>query len=354
MRPRGDEDSDVASLREPGHSPKKARVSAFPAVKAWNRDAAYDEWQASERCDETSTCVRTFPSTAVGETVSTAVGVESRNALAAMREVLMTVDVKRVLEDLGNLPKSKLPPRIERKGDLAHDGWGADFSEVYSPPRVAELAGKVGLQFGSALDFTTTDEEGNPWDFILASQRAKAVRLLEAEKPLMLVACPMCGPFSSLNYWNYQKSDEKTVRQKLECPLTHLKFSLELCIRQCKAGRCFVFEHPAAASSWTTQLVQKVLSFEGVYLAKFDFCQLGMTTPGAQGEALPAKKRTAVLTNSKNLAETLRLAQCQGRHTHEPLVGGRAKACEAYPEKFVQLVIEAIRKEIEDAKWTRA
>ena len=221
----------------------------------------------------------------------------------------MTVDVKRILEDLSNLPKFKLPGRIEKKGDLAFDGWGADCSEVYSPPRVTELAGKVGLQSGSALDLTTDDEEGNPWDFNLASQRAKAVKLLEAEKPLMLVACPMCGPFSSLNYWNYQKSDTCTVQQKLESALTHLKFSLELCVRQYKAGRCFVFEHPAAASSWITQMVQKVLNLEGVHLSKFDFCQLGMTTPGAQGEPLPAKKRTAVLTTSKNLAETLRLAQ---------------------------------------------
>ena len=54
----------------------------------------------------------------------------TRQALAAMREVLMTVDVKRILEDLSNLPKFKLPARIEKKGDLAFDGWGADCSEV--------------------------------------------------------------------------------------------------------------------------------------------------------------------------------------------------------------------------------
>ena len=54
VRPRDDEDSDVASFREPGHSHKKARLSAFPAAKAWNRDAAYDAWQASARCDETA------------------------------------------------------------------------------------------------------------------------------------------------------------------------------------------------------------------------------------------------------------------------------------------------------------
>ena len=38
-------------------------------------------------------------------------------------------------------------------------------------------------------------EEGNSWDFNLPSQRAKAVKLLDAEKPLMLITCPMVGPF---------------------------------------------------------------------------------------------------------------------------------------------------------------
>ena len=87
---------------------------------------------------------------------------QSRAALASMRELLMTVDVKRVLEDLGKLPKFKLPARIEKNGGLAFDGWGADCSEVYSPPRITELAGKVGLKSGSALDLTTSDDEGNP------------------------------------------------------------------------------------------------------------------------------------------------------------------------------------------------
>ena len=35
------------------------------------------------------------------------------------------------------------------------------------------------------------------------------------------------------------------------------------------------------------------------------------------------------------------------------LEGGKAKACEAYPEKFVKLVCEGIRKELADARWRR-
>ena len=70
--------------------------------------------------------------------------------LAAMREVLMTVDAKRILEDLGNLPKFSLPAKIVRNGSLAQEGWGVDCSKVYSPARVTRLADDIGLQAGCA------------------------------------------------------------------------------------------------------------------------------------------------------------------------------------------------------------
>ena len=57
------------------------------------------------------------------------------------------------------------------------------------------------------------------------------------------------------------------------------------------------------------------------------------------------------MTNSKHLAEILRQAQCDGSHRHEQLVGGKAKQCEIYLEKFCQLICTAIKREIADAKW---
>ena len=49
--------------------------------------------------------------------------------------------------------------------------------------------------------------------------------------------------------------------------------------------------------------MQKVLNFEGVYLAKFGFCQLSMTKPVAQGEGLPAKKR--MISKAKHSTDLL-------------------------------------------------
>ena len=47
----------------------------------------------------------------------------------------------------------------------------------------------------------------------------------------------------------------------------------------------------------------------------------------------------------------LRRAQCDGSHLHGQLIGGKAKACEVYPDPFVELICEGILKELEDVKW---
>ena len=98
-------------------------------------------------------------------------------------------------------------------------------------------------------------------------------------------------------------------------------------------------------------MVKAVANMEGVYLAKFDFCQLGMTTRDEDGEEAAARKRTGVLTNSKNIAEALRVAQCTGAHKHVHLINGRAGPCQKYPDKFVKLICAGIQKEVEDLKW---
>ena len=61
-------------------------------------------------------------------------------------------------------------------------------TEVFSPPRVASLAKRFELRPGCALDLTTTDDEdGQPWDFSLASKRDKAMRLIETTSPAFVV-----------------------------------------------------------------------------------------------------------------------------------------------------------------------
>ncbi len=133
--------------------------------------------------------------------------------------------------------------------------------------------------------------------------------------------------------------------------IDHVVFSLELCLEQYRNGRPFFFEHPAGANSWTLECIRRVMLLEGVYVAKFDFCMLGMKTVDDRGEEAHAKKRTTVMTNSPAVATLLREAQCRREHVHQHLLDHRAGACQKYPEKFAKLVCEGIKRELDTVEW---
>ena len=90
-------------------------------------------------------------------------------------------------------------------------------------------------------------------------------------------------------------------------------------------------------------MTHEMLGREGVHLSTFGFRQLGMEVVGPDGSKARAKKRASVMTNSRHLADVLRQAQCDGIHRHEQLVGGKAKQCEVYPEKFARLICAALK-----------
>ena len=277
---------------------------------------------------------------------------ESAALLNQLNALLKTSEVGKIIEELNQSPEFQMPKSRGPRKRLTQDGWGTDCGEVYSPPRVTKVAAQMGLKPAWALDLTTLDpEDGEPWDFDDKDKRSKAMRMLDQDKPLLLVVSPMCGPFSAMNNINYSRMTVDEVRTKIKAGMRHVKFALELCLRQYREGRLFLFEHPASASSWSTEMMRQMLSLPGVMTAKFDFCQLGMKTTDEQGAPAAAKKRTTIMTNSPNIGEVLRQAQCTGAHKHEPLVGGKAKQCEVYPDKFVDLLCQGIRKEMQDAKW---
>ena len=78
---------------------------------------------------------------------------------------------------------------------------------------------------------------------------------------------------------------------------------------------------------------------------------LGMEVNDEEGVKTPAKKRTRVLTNSAAAAGLLKGAQCRGEHRHEPLLDGRARPCQRYPERFTRLICEGVKKEVDTVEW---
>ena len=169
------------------------------------------------------------------------------------------------MEELNEKPEFQMPQRTKERKNLLAEAWNTECGEVYSPPRVTQVVSKLGLRPAWSLDLTTVDpDDGMPWDFAVAAKRRKAVGLINRDKPLLLIACPMCGPFSSMNNLNYAKMDDADAKEKLRKAMDHVKFALDLCLQQYRAGRLFLFEHPTSSSSWSTAMMQQVMGLEGV------------------------------------------------------------------------------------------
>ena len=77
---------------------------------------------------------------------------------------------------------------------------GRIVSEIYSPPRVtaaATLLPSLRCIPGFALDLTTSDADWKPWDFDILENRIRAKRLVEEQRPALLICTPMCTACSA-------------------------------------------------------------------------------------------------------------------------------------------------------------
>ena len=121
-------------------------------------------------------------------------------------------------------------------------------------------------------------------------------------------------------------------------------FAIKLYRIQHDAGRFFLHEHPASASSWRLPEIQSLMEDLGIKKVNAHMCRFKMMSEDKQGKGL-AKKPTGFLTNSEDLRMPLD-KQCLGGHRHVHLMGGRAKACQVYPEKLVRAILSGIRTEL--------
>ena len=72
-------------------------------------------------------------------------------------------------------------------------------------------------------------------------------------------------------------------------------------------------------------------------------CHYGMQSKDEHGSG-KVKKPTGFLTNSAILADCLSL-KCLGGHRHLQLLGGRARACQVYPDKLCRYILKGIKGE---------
>ena len=208
------------------------------------------------------------------------------------------------------------------------------ISEVFSPPRVSEVGEKKRFGRGTAFDLQTG------WDLADPQQRKQMWRKLDEERPLLIVLCPPCGPFSQLQEWNFQRMPLEKSMMMLWTGLEHLELAMAIARWQKRQGGYFLFEHPLGARSWKEGCVQKMLQEEGVFQTKCDMCMFGLQVRGLGLN----RKPTGLMTNGEEIARQLSRT-CDGGHLHVPLLNGKALEAQRYTPQFCEAVVKGLVKQ---------
>ena len=219
----------------------------------------------------------------------------------------------------------------------------ASVAEFFCPGKFASRTGLLGLPDGIAFDLRTG------WDLDKQADQKAAWKWVKQRKPYLIIGSPMCGPFSVLQAMNDIHSQAYNLQ--LRKALRHLRFCLELYRYQVRMGRKFLHEHPQTATSWKLPMVQEFLKMDGVRVELGDQCVFGQTTTNDDKKVTLAMKPTNWMSNDDHILAAVG-RKCPNRscpkdspvHVHQPLVGGRAKATESYPERLCIAVLKALRQ----------
>ena len=264
--------------------------------------------------------------------------VEEREAARDRQRHLMDI-----VASLGGDAKSYKRERARRSRAI--------IAEFYSPPRVSALARDMpsyGIAPGLALDLTVPDENGEPWDFSRRSMRVKAERLLDEQAPTLLIGTPMCTAFSTWQYINNKKRDAKVVASEKKAGRMHLAWVCKLYAKQARAGRLFLHEHPAHATSWNEPCVLEVLQLTGVSRITADQCQLGQQAENGQ----PIMKQTGFMSNCADILSRLE-KRCTGRRglcsrpgggTHQLCNGKTARRAAIFQRELCEEILIGLKE----------
>ena len=198
-----------------------------------------------------------------------------------------------------------------------------DFVELFSPPRVAPFAQRLGLRTDSHHVF---DLSAN-WDVREKKDRQKFRQHQRQNKPKMLMASPDCGAFSQLRHIYRLRMNP---RHKIAEGNLMWDFSIEAAERQLEDNNMFGLEHPSGAASWSLPRTQRLLKKDNVALMTFDMCSFSLSVK----EGTVSQKSTKLATSNPWLAFELLNKQCSHDHVHEHLISGLPRKAQVYWEDF--------------------
>ena len=98
---------------------------------------------------------------------------------------------------------------------------------------------------------------------------------------------------------------DKRYQRKFQEAMTLSTFGITVCLDQQIRGEFYMFEHPWNAMSWKQDVIQRVLRLPSTYVARTDQCCFGLIDLDHN----PIRKRTGIMTNSRNVEQLPELAR---------------------------------------------
>ena len=335
----------VPSVEPPGETPKDANMDSVGHPSPVDNPMKWPKEDLEWKYIGSGTFARTFPQADRMKTWSK--GGPSQKDVH--KRVVRSLSTGKVLDEcvVDDVPDEILHRRLAMPDNIRvelimkgatkmFEVKGADVSEIFSQPRVAQEAALrsydgTKLIPGWSLDLTREDPlTGGPWDLSKCAVRERVRKMVRETAPFLVIGSPPCTMFSSLQNLSKGRRNKADFDRKMKTAKEHVKFCLEIYKMQMAEGRYFLHEHPNSAKSWEMPEVADMVAHEDVDVVTCDMCAYGLKIADALGEGL-VEKRTKLMSNPPEVLKRVgrqcenKNAQSQGeKHRHADTTCGRA------------------------------
>ena len=188
-----------------------------------------------------------------------------------------------------------------------------DVLEIFSPPRILLHTQRLGLRGNLSADLMTG------WNLSLKLHQDNLLWEIHRRRPKLVFLEPPCTWFSKLLNLKWDKMPRHVREEAFRQAIRLLEFALKVMCIQLLAGRAFVLEHPAGATSrGHPGTVSAKEDYPNVGFADFDFCMFGMVTTINR---TPVKKQTRLTSNCRQVLRRFANVGCDRTHPHEVCMG---------------------------------
>ena len=154
----------------------------------------------------------------------------------------------------------------------------------------------------------------------------------------MTILKPPCAPFLDMFGLNERMQDSEGQVRTQGNALELLEVAMSVALTQHQTGRKFLFEHPAYASSWNTQMVSHVTGLEGVMLIPVDLCTLGMADEDERSHC----RMTTTMTNDSVVADALRPYRCARDQKYASAGSRHSRGAQEHDRQLCEVLMTAL------------